>query len=212
MIVNYCYMTPSGKMITISDVKLIRDSSESFVKFTAVIDNCKFANLLELSEYLADPVNCNKLSILSNTASLPPVYISDVNTAIRWYLDMYIPEHDNSYLSLLDLIRLKYHDIKFLLIDRETNIQLDQCHCYNGLVNLMYYRAAYDKHSSQTNKQYYIDFKSFYSLTDEAQAIIHSIHGTAADMYSMLTNSLYSGAYNSNQKLKVKELSDVKRK
>lgn len=193
MQVNYCYMTPSGRMISISDAKLIRDSSESYVKFTAVIDNVKY-NLVEHSEYLADPVSCKKLSIISNTESLPPVLISDVYTAIRWFLESYVPMHDNSYLSLIDLIRMKYHNIKFLLIDRESDTQIDQCHSYTGLVNLLFYRAAYDKHSLNTDKQYYVDLKTDFTDVSnaEAQKIINSIRGTADEMLRQVTTSFYN--------------------
>lgn len=193
MQINYCYMTPSGRMISISDAKLIRDSSESYVKFTAVIDNVKY-NLVEHSEYLADPVSCKKLSIISNTESLPPVLISDVYTAIRWFLESYVPVHDNSYLSLIDLIRMKYHNIKFLLIDKESNTQIDQCHSYTGLVNLLFYRAAYDKHSLNTDKQYYVDLKTdFRDVSNaEAQKIINSIRGTADEMLRQVTTSFYN--------------------
>lgn len=192
MQINYCYMTPSGRMISISDAKLIRDSSESYVKFTAVIDNVKY-NLVEHSEYLADPVSCKKLSIISNTESLPPVLISDVYTAIRWFLESYVPIHDNSYLSLIDLIRMKYHNIKFLLIDRESDTQIDQCHSYTGLVNLLFYRAAYDKHSLNTDKQYYVDLKTDFTDVSnaEAQKIINSIRGTADEMLRQVTTSFY---------------------
>lgn len=192
MQINYCYMTPSGRMISISDAKLIRDSSESYVKFTAVIDNVKY-NLVEHSEYLADPVSCKKLSIISNTESLPPVLISDVYTAIRCFLESYVPEHDNSYLSLIDLIRMKYHNIKFLLIDRESDTQIDQCHSYTGLVNLLFYRAAYDKHSLNTDKQYYVDLKTDFTDVSnaEAQKIINSIRGTADEMLRQVTTSFY---------------------
>lgn len=193
MQINYCYLTSGNRMISISDAKLIRDSSESYVKFTAVIDNVKY-NLVEHSDYLADPVSCKKLSIISNTESLPPVLISDVYTAIRLYLESYVPVHDNSYLSIIDLIRMKYHNIKFLLIDRENNTKIDQCHSYTGLVNLLFYRAAYDKHSLNTDRQYYIDLidlSTYYRDTSEAQKIINSIRGTADEMLRQVTTSFY---------------------